>query len=278
MSFHTFFARFVAPHTLPPNMYKATACFFFFSRYTRSLIFPNSRKKTHEKKHKMQRFAQPCVWAIEHDSSRTAAGWFSFFFCLLVACRNCSRAGPLPCRRWYEDRDLPRKVWNLKRKLHILLGKFALDWCNIDREVPNIATLAWWLITRTSRKRCCRRVELAGEAECLFFWSFVFFYLAPSLIFLIHVTRTKEKTHCGLSNLPLSQSCQSHSWRSQLAKRRIFSCVVLEQGRNSCKNVLKSGVTPREVGFHKSTIVFLPEHISQTSPLPDEEGGSSHLL
>ena len=32
--------------------------------------------------------------------------------------------------------------------LHILLNKLALDWCNI--EMPNNATLAWWLIMRTS--------------------------------------------------------------------------------------------------------------------------------
>ena len=31
-----------------------------------------------------------------------------------------------------------------------------------------------------------------------FFLKVLFFYLAPSLIFLIHVTRNKEKTHCGL--------------------------------------------------------------------------------
>ena len=144
----------------------------------------------------MQGFAQPCVW----DRARFVTHRVVFVFPLrLVACRNCSRAGPLPCWRWYEDRDLPRKVGKWKRKLHILLGKLALDWCNIDREpVPNNATLVWWLIMRTSRKRCRRRVELAGEAEC-FFWSFVFFYLAPSLIFLIHVTRNKEKTHCGLT-------------------------------------------------------------------------------
>ena len=36
------------------------------------------------------------------------------------------------------------------------------------------------------------------KLRVFFFWSFVFFYLAPSLIFLIHVTRNKEKTHCGL--------------------------------------------------------------------------------
>ena len=48
---------------------------------------------------------------------------------------------------------------------------------------------------------------------------------------------------------------------------------------NSFENILKSGVTSRGVGFYKSRIVFLPEHFSQTSPLPaDEEGGSSHLL
>ena len=56
------------------------------------------------------------------------------------------------------------------------------------------------------------------------------------------------------------------------------SGIVKESG-NSFENILKSGITSRGVGFHKSRIVFLPEHISQTSPLPaDEEGGSSHLL
>ena len=29
----------------------------------------------------------------------------------------------------------------------------------------------------------------------------------------------------GVSNLPLSQSCQSHSWWSRLATRRTFSCI-----------------------------------------------------
>ena len=144
----------------------------------------------------MQRFAQPCVCATEHDSSRT--GWFSIFLCLLVAMQKLQSCRTLPCRRWWEDRDLPRKVGKWKKKLHILLGKLALHWCNIDREVPNDATLAWWLIMRTSRKRCRRRVELAGEAECFFFAFLCFLYLAPSLIFLIHVTRNKEKTHCGL--------------------------------------------------------------------------------
>ena len=52
--------------------------------------------------------------------------------------------------------------------LHILLDELALDWCNI--EMPNNATLAWWLIMRTSRKRYRRsmRVELAGEAGDVF--------------------------------------------------------------------------------------------------------------
>ena len=66
----------------------------------------------------------------------------------------------------------------LKRKFHILLGKLALDWCNIDREVPNNATLAWWLIMRTSRKRCRRRVELAGEAESVFFFEVLCFFIS----------------------------------------------------------------------------------------------------
>ena len=147
-------------------------------------FFPNSRKKKHEKKHKMQRFAQLCACAMEHDSSRTE--WFSFFLCLLVACRKRSCAGPLPCRRWYDDTALPRKVGKWKEKLHILLGNFtyklALDWCNIDHEVPNNATLAWWLIVRTSRERCCCRVELTGGAEC-FFWRFVFFISFPHWFF-----------------------------------------------------------------------------------------------
>ena len=48
---------------------------------------------------------------------------------------------------------------------------------------------------RTSRKRYRRRVELAGEAGMFFFFFFlcVFFYLAPSLIFLFHETKNKEK-------------------------------------------------------------------------------------
>ena len=61
---------------------------------------------------------------------------------------------------------------------------------------------------RTSRKRCRRRVELAGEAESVFFFfevlCYFFFYLAPSLIFLIHVTRNKEKT----SFFFLSDKCE----------------------------------------------------------------------
>ena len=52
---------------------------------------------------------------------------------------------------------------------------------------------------KTSRKRFRRSVELVDEAEDVFFLKFLFFVLAPSLIFLIHVTRNKEKTHCGLS-------------------------------------------------------------------------------
>ena len=68
--------------------HKATACFFFVSRYTRSLIFPNSRKKKHtRKKHQMQRSVQPCF---------CARGVFVFPL-PLVACRNCGRPGPLPC-------------------------------------------------------------------------------------------------------------------------------------------------------------------------------------
>ena len=56
-------------------------------------------------------------------------------------------------------------------------------------------------------------------------------------------------------------------------------CGTLKESGISFENILKSGVTSRGVDFHKSGIVFLPEHISQRSPLPaNEEGGSSHLL
>ena len=40
--------------------------------------------------------------------------------------------------------EICRGKWGSgRKKLHILLGKLALDWCNIDREVPNNVTLAW---------------------------------------------------------------------------------------------------------------------------------------
>ena len=54
---------------------KATACFFFVSRYTRSLIFPNSRKKN------TKLDATPCVVVrlrhLGHDLSQT--GWFYLY-------------------------------------------------------------------------------------------------------------------------------------------------------------------------------------------------------
>ena len=80
---------------------------------------------------------------------------------------------------------------------------------------------------------------------------------------------------CCNSNLPYPMLMKLSGQTNSL-----LSCVVFEKkSGNSFENILKSGVTSRGVGFHKSRIVFLPEHISQTSPLPaDEEGGSSHLL
>ena len=147
-------------------------------------FFPTLEKKNTREKNTKCNVLRSRAFEIEHNSSRT--GWFSFFLCLLVACRNCTCAGPLPCRRWYEDRDLPRKVGKWKKKLHILLGKLALDWCNIDREVPNNATLAWWLIMGTSRKRCRRRVELAGEAVTAAESVFFFFEVLCFFISLPH--------------------------------------------------------------------------------------------
>ena len=113
--------------------------------------------------------------------------------------------------------------------LHIFLDKLALDWCNI--EMPNNATLAWWLIMRTSRKHCRRRVELAAEAGDVFFFFFdvlCFFYLAPSLTFLIHVTRNKEKTHCGLIKYTQLFLSQTHElslsmWKTCSCRTRLFS-------------------------------------------------------
>ena len=191
------------------SMYpSATACIFLVSRYTRSLIFPNSRRKKEHtrKKHEIQRSAQPCVCAIERGSSRTA--WLSFSFAFgcqqkLQWCRTFDLSKVIRRERFAEE---------VRLFFHILLENLALDWCNI--EMPNNGTLAWWLIMRASR-RCYRRsVELAGEAgDVLFFFFFFFFhvlcffYLAPSLIFLIHVTRNKEKTHCGLLREGFSEHC-----------------------------------------------------------------------
>ena len=75
---------------------KATACFFFVSRYTRSLIFPNSWKKKHTRK-KTQN-ATFCTAVRLRHRAQFVTHWGVFFFPLpMFACRNCSRAGPLPC-------------------------------------------------------------------------------------------------------------------------------------------------------------------------------------
>ena len=89
-----------------------------------------------------------------------------------------------------------------------------------------------------------------------------------------HIDRDGAK--CCISNVTypmlMKLSGQTNSFNTQL-------CGIVKESGNSFENILKSGVTSRGVGFHKSRIVFLPEHICQTRPLPaDKEGGSSHLL
>ena len=52
------------------------------------------------------------------------------------------------------------------------------------------------------------------------------------------------------------------SWNFQ-GRLTVYSVVwCFKESGNSFENILKSGVTSRGVGFHKSSIVFLPEHIT----------------
>ena len=71
------------------------------------------------------------------------------------------------------------------------------------------------------------------------------------------------------------------SWNFQ-GRLTVYSVVwCFKESGNSFENILKSGVTSRGVGFHKSALFSCQNTllISRTSPLPaDEEGGSSHLL
>ena len=116
--------------------------------------------------------------------------------------------------------------------------------------------------TSGSRKRYRRRVELAGEAGdvwvfFLFFFClmFVFFYLAPSLIFLIHVTRNKEKTHCGLkkSFICVKRSfkerfiCIKLSFRHSVERLRIFLSPHLKKKKmnTATKDPPQSELEPR---------------------------------
>ena len=91
--------------------------------------------------------------------------------------------------------EICRGKWGSGRK-NFTFFSVSWPWCNIDREVPNNATLAWWLIMRTSRKRCRRRVELAGEAvtaaESVFFLKFLF-CLSRSLIDFSHQCNEKQR-------------------------------------------------------------------------------------
>ena len=96
--------------------------------------------------------------------------------------------------------------------LHTLLDKLALDWCNI--EMPNNATLAWWLIMRTSRKRWSSQGGAGWWSWGCFFFFFFFLmfcvFLSRSLIDFSHPCNEKQRKN---TLWPYWTSRQQKKWK-----------------------------------------------------------------
>ena len=144
----------------------------------------------------MQHSAQPCVCAIGHGSSRT--GWFFVFPCFWLHAETAV-VQDLCLVKGDTKIEICRGKWGFF--LHILLVSWPHDWCNI--EMQNNATLAWWLIMRTSRKRCRCRVELAGwwSWGCFFFFLKFCVFLSRSLIDFSHPCNKKQRKNTLWPNL-----------------------------------------------------------------------------
>ena len=104
---------------------KATACFFFVSRYTRSLIFPNfaKKKKTHEKNTKCN-VLRSCAFA--RYRARFATHWVVFVFPLPFGCMQKLQS----CRTFALSKLIQRQIfsrgkWGSGRKNFTL---FSVSW------------------------------------------------------------------------------------------------------------------------------------------------------
>ena len=88
------------------------ACFFSVSHYTRSLIFPNSRKKKKEKTQKLMLSYVLPGRAFAPYMGRLITHWVVLVCPLpLVACKTAVVQDLCLAQGDYEDRNLPRKVW-----------------------------------------------------------------------------------------------------------------------------------------------------------------------
>ena len=168
---------------------KATVCFFFVSRYTRSLIFSNSRKKIQEKNKNSSYVLR--LRHIAHGLSRTGRGGYSLSFnCLWLHAKTAVVQDLCLAQGDYEERDLPRKVWPQTGAL--VRRQITQRWIQVveDVWVRAFVCVTYWQ---------CNAGFVLGQVTIIrwslwgFFLSFVFFFLSCSLIDFSHPCNEKQR-------------------------------------------------------------------------------------